>query len=559
MSPDNPSAAPSVRRRHSKPSASSPDGNDGLHRRLRTITVLPASAVMLDGAVGCLMYAEPLSPAVKVLAVATAAAGSAAAVVVSWRLAARTARALADKERAHAEAWERDVAHFRSTLAWSISHLSQTAEQVRRGDQPLVLDMPAPPADANPLTALDYSLRAFTRDVQQALISVADATEKTALLTLSHRIRSVIEQIFAALDRMENDTEDPDILRPIFQLDHLAVRLRRLTDSIALVGGYRKRWSQAMSLHEVVTRAMSEISQYPRVRDFPPIEGTVVGHAAPGLTHALAELMDNAANFSAPTTTVDVRVKRVAAGVVIEIDDSGEILTDDERDRLNTVLSGTGKRSGADFAREGRLGMWVVSEYARQLNLTVLLQANFYGGNQATVFVPSDLFEPGHEARQDPWQTTQSPASTGTTSAVPASGLAAAVHMAPDQVRGHVPQAGPHRPATGPSGSDPGQRDAPPGREHPLGAPAARSRPQELAPPNAGGPARTGTPPTLPVRDPARSYLAAPLRNRPADGAAPPADASASRGGAQAMSQFVDGRRRADAETRPVDDTRSNT
>ncbi len=98
-------------------------------------------------------------------------------------------------------------------------------------------------------------------------------------------------------------------------------------------------------------------------------DAAVAGHAAEGVMHALAELMDNAANFSPPTAEVHVYVEEVPAGVIIAVEDSGLVMSDVQLRRAEAAVSAENQ----DLAGLSgtRLGLAVVGRLARKHGLTV--------------------------------------------------------------------------------------------------------------------------------------------------------------------------------------------
>ncbi|MBM7092791.1 ATP-binding protein, partial [Streptomyces sp. S12] len=111
------------------------------------------------------------------------------------------------------------------------------------------------------------------------------------------------------LDELENEIEDPDLLKGLFHVDHLATRIRRHAENLAVLGGAvsRRQWSNPVSMTEVLRSAIAEVEQYSRVKLVPPIDGTLRGHAVADVIHLLAELVENATVFSAPHTQVLLR------------------------------------------------------------------------------------------------------------------------------------------------------------------------------------------------------------------------------------------------------------
>ncbi|MGK8558719.1 ATP-binding protein [Nocardia gipuzkoensis] len=148
----------------------------------------------------------------------------------------------------------------------------------------------------------------------------------------------------------------------------------------------------------ILRGAMGRVAGYQRVRLRAVADIAVSGHAAEGVMHALAELLDNACNFSPPTTEVHVYAAEVPAGVVITIEDSGLVMSESALRRAEAAVSTTGRGgagpgSGVDLSSltGTRLGLAVVGNLARKHGLTVSYRPSAIGGTAVVVVVPREL------------------------------------------------------------------------------------------------------------------------------------------------------------------------
>ncbi|MGJ3561899.1 hypothetical protein ACR6C2_41485 [Streptomyces sp. INA 01156] len=72
----------------------------------------------------------------------------------------------------------------------------------------------------------------------------------------------------------------PDLLKGLFHVDHLATRIRRHAENLAVLGGAvsRRQWSNPVPMTEVLRSAIAEVEQYSRVnssrRSTAPCAGT---------------------------------------------------------------------------------------------------------------------------------------------------------------------------------------------------------------------------------------------------------------------------------------------
>ena len=241
----------------------------------------------------------------------------------------------------------------------------------------------------------------------------ADGRHVEVFVNLSRRLQSLVHREIKLLDALENEVEDPDLLKGLFQVDHLATRIRRHAENLAVLGGSvsRRQWSRPVALTEVLRSAVAEVEHYSRVKLVPPIEGTLPGHAVASVIHLIAELIENATMFAPPHTQVLLRAQQVAAGVAVEVEDRGLGMLRADLDRVNRLLANPEDTNLDDLLRDGRIGIYVVSMIARQHGIVVQLQTNIYGGTQAVVVLPQMLIgSPPAAAPEAPAPQSPAPA-----------------------------------------------------------------------------------------------------------------------------------------------------
>jgi signal transduction histidine kinase len=212
-------------------------------------------------------------------------------------------------------------------------------------------------------------------------------------VSLARRIQPLVHKEIIELDHLEKQVEDPDLLKGLFLVDHLATRIRRHAENLAVLGGAtpHRQWSRPINVYEILRSAVSEVDQYARVKLVLPIKGTVQGHAVADLIHLVAELVENATVFSDPNTTVLMRVSRVRTGLAVEVEDRGLGVEQSARDKYNRMLADPESTDLAALLDDGRIGLYVVASLAHQHKLTVQLQGNIYGGTQAVLIIPEEL------------------------------------------------------------------------------------------------------------------------------------------------------------------------
>jgi signal transduction histidine kinase len=367
----------------------------------------------------------------------------------------------------------------------------------------------------------------------------ARAAAMSACANAAGRMQALATGMLADLREMEHRHTDEDVLGDLLHLDHRTAQAGRLADSIAILTGARsgRRWAKPIVMESVLRGAMGRINGYQRVRLHSTSEVAVAGHAAEGVMHALAELLDNAANFSPPTAEVHVYVEEVPAGVIITVEDSGLVMSDVQLRRAEravcaqtpldlTGLSGT------------RLGLAVVGCLARKHNLTVSFRPSARGGTGALILLPQEVL--AQAVAPAPVQV-QVPAS------VPAPVPAPLPIPAPEQVRALPPVQVPvadidvrEEPTTLPvRRREPASQRA---REHTRAeAPEPQARPEAPAAPGQGSDTTGGLPQFgesgLPKRRRGRT-LAAAHPQGPEAPARPAPEAAARRNAANRFSTF---------------------
>jgi len=215
-------------------------------------------------------------------------------------------------------------------------------------------------------------------------------------VNLSRRSQRLVERQLGVIDRLEADEQDPDHLASLFELDHLATRLRRNGESLLVLSGagLAKSVPKPVPAADVVGAAVSEIEQYARIELGIVPDVAVQGLAIHDLVHVLAELLDNATYFSEPETKITVRavVTRKKA-LAIQVTDHGVGMSDDQIQEVNKRLADP---PDLDVSVTRRMGLYVVARLAQRHGIEVRLRENedIEGGIIARVVVPAELLMP---------------------------------------------------------------------------------------------------------------------------------------------------------------------
>jgi anti-sigma regulatory factor (Ser/Thr protein kinase) len=146
----------------------------------------------------------------------------------------------------------------------------------------------------------------------------------------------------------------------------------------------------------VVRAAVSEVEDYARVEVRQLPEAAVVGTAVADLTHLLAELIENAAQFSPPHTRVRVTGEPVGNGYAVEVEDRGLGMGKETLAEANRRIA---QSEALDLFDSDRLGLFVVSRLAARHDVKVHLRTSPYGGTTAVVLLPTALLHTGAPER----------------------------------------------------------------------------------------------------------------------------------------------------------------
>ncbi|MEU0173671.1 nitrate- and nitrite sensing domain-containing protein [Streptomyces massasporeus] len=217
-------------------------------------------------------------------------------------------------------------------------------------------------------------------------------------VNLARRSQILVHRQLALLDSMERRSDDPNELSDLFRLDHLTTRMRRHAESLIILSGAApgRAWRMPVSLTNVVRAAVSEVEDYARVEVRQLPEAAVVGAAVADLTHLLAEIIENAAQFSPPHTRVRVTGEPVGNGYAVEVEDRGLGMGKETLAEANRRIA---QSEALDLFDSDRLGLFVVSRLAARHDVKVHLRTSPYGGTTAVVLLPTALLHTGTAAR----------------------------------------------------------------------------------------------------------------------------------------------------------------
>ncbi|MFE7136913.1 sensor histidine kinase [Streptomyces sp. NPDC057644] len=369
---------------------------------------------------------------------------------------------------------------------------------------------------------LRASVEAVLREL--ALSERRALAAQTASAKALSRVQAKSVSMLADLRTMQ-ERHGEEVFGDLLKLDHSTSQLGLMTDRLALLMGGRpsRAWNRPIVMESILRGAVGRIAAYQRVRLHCSSKVAISGFAAEGVMHLLAELMDNAANFSPPIDEVHVYVEERGTGIVVTIEDSGLKMADAAMRRAADSVAG--RLTDLAALQGTRLGLAVVGRLALKHRISVNYRPSSRGGTGVVVLLPRHLI--AQESRES--------------HAVVPSLREAAPQPTP------APAPAPAAPSLGPATPSPVSQPEPgPGTAAPSPAPAAPSPVHEPAAPPpvpaaapavpSPAPATPALPetvaPTAPDRAPAPSPDPLVARPRePQQPAARPAPAASTPGG----------------------------
>jgi signal transduction histidine kinase len=229
-------------------------------------------------------------------------------------------------------------------------------------------------------------------DVAQQQVEVLRRGVSDIFVTMARRNRSLVDRQLALLDELEAEVDDPEVLSNYYQLDHLATRMRRNSESLLVLANTetKRRRTKATEIDDVVRAAIGEVEDYRRVDVMSLDSLQVRGDVVADVSHLLAEVIDNATSFSPPDTRVRVSGRQTGNRYLVTIADEGMGVTPDRMAELNDLLASP---PVVGLSVEPTLGMSVVSLLANKHAIDVALSAGS-PGVVVEVSLPPTIYGP---------------------------------------------------------------------------------------------------------------------------------------------------------------------
>ncbi|WP_158628677.1 sensor histidine kinase [Saccharopolyspora rhizosphaerae] len=222
---------------------------------------------------------------------------------------------------------------------------------------------------------------------------------------MAARVQQIVQNAMQIVDTEEREAgEAAPRYRALLVLDSLLLRARRLAENLRLLSGNRlARYHRGPTPMEVILEsARAEIEHYDRIHTRHPGAVAVDGQAAPYLIRVLAELMDNAANYSSPQGKARVWTEERGGALAVVIEDRGLGMLPEKLSEANAVLGSDTDFALSDVQRHLQLGLPVVARITQQWQVEVSLAAGEAGGIRAEVTIPADLLRELEVERSSP-------------------------------------------------------------------------------------------------------------------------------------------------------------
>ncbi|QLH25764.1 nitrate- and nitrite sensing domain-containing protein [Streptomyces sp. Rer75] len=224
---------------------------------------------------------------------------------------------------------------------------------------------------------------------------------RDTLVNLSRRSQTLVDRLLRLMEQLERHEEDPDQLGHLFQMDHLATRMRRNNENLMVLCGSTlvRTHGHRVPLEDVLRAAVSEIEHYQRAEVQPSASVEVTGYVAGDLARIIAELLDNATAFSPPETQVVVSTTpRRDGSALIEVRDQGIGMSGADLAKAHRRLEAT---TSEEASSSRQMGLFVVGRLANRHGISVNLSSDWGAGLLAGVLVPANLV-PGNRPDEAP-------------------------------------------------------------------------------------------------------------------------------------------------------------
>jgi len=209
-----------------------------------------------------------------------------------------------------------------------------------------------------------------------------------ALANLGRRNQNLVRRQLGLISQLERQESEPAALANLFQLDHLAARMRRNAESLLVVAGERRsrNRSTALPIADAIRASTSGVEDYVRVSLQRVDDAMVHSAAVSDVVHLLAELIENGLAFSPPDADLEVHGRWVEQGYLVAIVDHGVGMAPADLAEANARLQAV---DGFLWAPSRFLGHHVVARLGRRLDARITLTTSPVTGVTARVILPA--------------------------------------------------------------------------------------------------------------------------------------------------------------------------
>lgn len=306
-----------------------------------------------------------------------------ASLLLSWRLTRSLLRRLARLREA--------------TVALAEVQLPAIVDRLNRGES---VDVSTDSVDLDihedELGAVVHAFNSARHTAVSTAVELANTRRgfERAILGIARHTQSLVNQQVMLLDKLEREHhQEPDVLAGLYQLDSQANQIRRYEENLIVISGGKpdRKWLEPALLVDVLRSAAGEVAEYQRVTVECDHRTRIAARGVGDVIHLLAELMENATDFSSREHSVLVRARRVGRSLAIQIEDHGVGMSHLDYARFNDMLIRPPRFGMLALGDDPRLGLFVVSRLAARLGVKVCLYASESGGTVAMVLVPEVL------------------------------------------------------------------------------------------------------------------------------------------------------------------------
>ncbi|MEW2549457.1 ATP-binding protein [Streptomyces sp. NPDC047002] len=264
---------------------------------------------------------------------------------------------------------------------------------------------------------LERTQEEFVREHEARMEEGAQDARDRAADTLRRTVVSLVRTLQGASDEQAHSIatyqtkfgHEGDHLRAWLDVDHENARFGRLAQALeVLSGGTLRGRSEPASIYDVAQSAAGRIKHFERVEiRMTCTDVAVVAPAVEPVALAIAELLENAAEYSAPTTPVEIEIRDVPNGICVSVYDQGLGMTEEQRQNATSLLSRS--HDITDLGNPPQIGFRLIGALAsRQSGFSVSLKSSPYGGVEAVLLLQRTILTevPKRPATELPEETT---------------------------------------------------------------------------------------------------------------------------------------------------------